>query len=93
MESVQASLMEQMEKMKFLEAEKQQESSSNFNVIDESCDPKVHNDCLESASVLPLIKPLPKLVMEEELELESNALITQRMEEKCLRNMSFKHEV
>ncbi len=33
------------------------------------------------------------LVMEEQLELESNALITQRMEEKCLRNMSFKHEV
>jgi hypothetical protein len=30
MESMQASLMEQMEKMKFLEDEKQQESSSNF---------------------------------------------------------------
>jgi hypothetical protein len=57
MESVQASMMEQMEEMKFLEDEKQQESSSNFNVIEGSCDPKVHNDCLEFASVLPMIEP------------------------------------
>ncbi len=64
-----------------------------LNVIEGSCDPKVHNDYLESISVIPLIELLPKLVMEEELELESNALTAQRMEEECLRNMSFKHKV
>jgi len=31
--------------------------------------------------------------MGKELELESNDLIATRMEEKCLKNMSFKHKL
>jgi hypothetical protein len=64
-----------------------------FDIVEGSCDLKVPNDCFESTSVFPSIKPFPKLVMEYELELESNALIAQKMEEKCLKNMSFKHKV
>jgi hypothetical protein len=82
MESVQASLMEQMEKIKFLKDEKLWKSSSNFNVVEGSCDFKVPNDYFESICVLPSIKPLPKSIMEKDLELESTALIAQKIEEK-----------
>jgi DNA helicase IV len=64
MESMQASLMEQMEKMKFLEDESNKNHLPILNVVEGSCDPKVHNDYFESLSVIPLIKLLPKLVME-----------------------------
>jgi hypothetical protein len=93
MEFVQVSFLEEMEKMHQLEnVECQQDSNYNSSHVGEgsSVIPKESSEFVQFGIVFTFT---PIMKIQEELKLESNALITQRIQEIFLKNMSKKHEV
>ncbi len=89
---VQASFFEKREKMCQLENEEcQQDSSYNSSHIGEGSliKPKESFESLQSSIIFTLT---PIKSTQEELKLEYDALIAQRIQENCFKNMNIKYE-
>jgi hypothetical protein len=95
MQLMEASLLEEMEKTKVLEVDGlRRELAYKLNLVSvERPSKSLPKDSIDLAYLGNVVLLSPKPIVQEQLKLELDVLLDQRMHDKCLRNLSIKHEV